>query len=105
MACQTMISDMLQQIGRMEHEESLQHEANQLVMESHKVRLQTTEEKIKCLIGRPKLQPQMTLQSLGKCIKQEKDKSTNNQEPKKIKEVLTHNGLPHIFDFTFCIKI
>jgi hypothetical protein len=47
-------------------------------MESHKIRLQTTMEKIKCLIGRPKLQPQMTLQSLGKCIKQESDKSTSN---------------------------
>jgi hypothetical protein len=50
MASQTMIFDMLQQIGRVEHEEALQHEANQLVMESHKVRLQTTMEKIKCLI-------------------------------------------------------
>jgi len=52
-------------------------------MENHKVRLQTIMEKIKCLIGWPKLQPQMTLQSHGKCIKQEKDKSTSNQEPKK----------------------
>lgn len=53
----TTIFDMLQQIGKVEHEEALHHEANKLVMESHKVRLQTTMEKIKCLIGRPKLQP------------------------------------------------
>jgi len=28
MACQTMIFDMLQQIGKVEHEGALQHEAN-----------------------------------------------------------------------------
>jgi hypothetical protein len=66
-------------------------------MESHKVRLQTTIEKIKCLIGRPKLEPQMTLQSLGKCIKQERDKSTSNREPKKNQgDTYTQWFAPHL---------
>ncbi len=40
-------------------------------------------ERSKCLVGRPKLQPRMTLQSLGKCIKQESEEGTSNQESKK----------------------
>jgi hypothetical protein len=75
-----------------------------LVMESHKVRLQTTMEKIKCLIRWPKLQPQMILQSLGKCIKQERDKSTSNQEPKKNwRGTYTQWFAPHLWVHIFLI--
>jgi hypothetical protein len=28
-------------------------------------------------------------------------KAQATKNPKRIKEVLTHNGLPHVFDFTF----
>jgi hypothetical protein len=44
---------------------------------------QTTMEKIKCSIKQPKVQPHMTLQSLGKHIKQEiqgKEKQSRIQE-------------------------
>jgi len=40
-------------------------------------------ERIKCSIKQPKVQPHMTLQSLGKHIKQENKERTNNQESKK----------------------
>jgi hypothetical protein len=62
MAHQTIIFEMFQQIGKVKHEEALQHEP---------------------LVGRPNLQPHMTLQSLGKCINQESEEGTGNQESKK----------------------
>ncbi len=40
-------------------------------------------ERSKCPIWRPKLQPQMTLHSLSKHIKQENEEGTSNQESKK----------------------
>jgi hypothetical protein len=43
-------------------------------------------ERIKRPIGRPKLQPHMTLQTLGKHIKQESEEGTRNQESKKHKK-------------------
>jgi hypothetical protein len=52
-------------------------------MENQISNLQTTMERIKRSIKRPKVQPHMTLQSLGKQIKQENEERTNNQESKK----------------------
>jgi len=43
-------------------------------------------ERIKHPIGRPKLQPHMTLQSLGKHIKQDSKEGTSNQESKKCRK-------------------
>jgi hypothetical protein len=40
-------------------------------------------EKIKHLVGWPKLQPHMTLQTLGKHIKQRNDEGTSNEKSKK----------------------
>jgi len=36
MACQTMISDMFQHIGKAKHEEALQHEPKQLAMKNQR---------------------------------------------------------------------
>jgi hypothetical protein len=44
--------------------------------------LQAIVEKIKRLVGWPKLQPYMPLQSLVKRIKQESEEGTNNQKSK-----------------------
>jgi hypothetical protein len=52
-------------------------------MKNQKTSLQTTMERRKRPIGQPKLQPHMTLQSLGKHIKQENEEGTRNQESKK----------------------
>jgi hypothetical protein len=52
-------------------------------MENQISNLQTTMERIKHSIKQPKVQPHMTLQSLGKHIKQENEERTNNQESKK----------------------
>ncbi len=52
-------------------------------MENQRATLQTTMERIKRPIGQPKLQPHMTLQTLGGCIKQESEEGTTNQESKK----------------------
>ncbi len=42
---------------------------------------------IKRPIGQPKLQPHMTLQTFGRCIKQETEEGTRNQESKKHQRV------------------
>jgi len=68
---------MFQQIGKVEHEEALQHEPRELTMKNKKTSLQTIMERSKHLVGRPKLQPHMTLQSLGKCINQESEGTSN----------------------------
>jgi len=69
MVHQTTISNIFWQIGKEEHEEALQHETKQFVVKNQIIILQKIMEKIKYPIGRPKLQPHMTLQSFDKCIK------------------------------------
>jgi hypothetical protein len=105
MVHQTMISNIFRQIRKEEHEEALQHEVQQFVMKNQRVILQKTMVKIKCLVGRPKLQPHMTLQSLSNHIKEESKEGTSNQKFKKIKEVLTHNGLHRTFGLTFRVQL
>jgi len=61
-------------------------------------------ERSKHPIGQPKLQRQMTLQSLGKHINQESEEGTSNQESKNREEVLTLNGLHHTFGLTFRLQ-
>ncbi len=73
---------MMRQIGKKEHEEALRH-VEQLVMKNQRATLQTTLERIKHPIGQPKLQSHMTLQTLGRHIKQESEEGTSNQESKK----------------------
>ncbi len=74
---------MFWHIGKEEHEKALRHQAKQLAMNNQITLLQIIVERIKCPVGWPKLQPQMTLQSLGKHIKQDSEERTNNQESKK----------------------
>jgi len=55
-------------------------------------------ERSKRPVGRPKLQPHMTLQSLGKCIKHENEEGTSNQESKKHqKGIYTQWFTPHLW--------
>ncbi len=61
-------------------------------------------ERINRPIGRSKLQPHMTLQTLSRHIKQESEEGTSNQESKNIKKVHTHNGLQCIFGLTFRLQ-
>jgi hypothetical protein len=74
---------MFRHIGKEEHEKALRHQAKQLETKNQITLLQIIVERIKCPVGRPKLQPQMTLQSLVKHIKQDSEERTHNQESKK----------------------
>jgi hypothetical protein len=74
---------MFQHIGKEEHEKALWHQAKQLAMENQIILLQIIVEIIKCVVGRPNLQLQITLQSPSKHIKQESEEGTNNQKSKK----------------------
>jgi hypothetical protein len=63
-----------------------------LVVENDKINLQkATIEIIKCLLGKPNLQHQLTWHPLDKQIKQESDEEASSQRPKKKKKP-THNG-------------
>jgi len=53
---------------------------------------------IKRPIGQPKLQPHMTLQTFGRCIKQE------TKNPRSIKELPTHDGLHCTFGLAFRLQ-
>jgi hypothetical protein len=55
----------------------LQHELEELGVKNHGAPLQTIVEIIKCLVGWQNLQPHMTLQSLGKHVKQESEEGTS----------------------------
>jgi hypothetical protein len=66
------------------------HETKILVPKNEKTNLQkATLEITKHPIGMPKLQSQLTLQSLGKQIKQESDEKINSQRPKKKRSTYT----------------
>ncbi len=58
--------------------------------------LQAIVEKIKHLLGWPKLQPYMPLQSLGKRIKQENEEGINNQKSKHQTSTYTQWFAPHL---------
>jgi len=64
-----------------------------LVVENDRINLQKAiMEIIKCLLGKPKLQHQLTWHPLDKQIKQESDEEASSQRPKNIKKRPTHNG-------------
>jgi hypothetical protein len=79
MAHHTMNSKLFHKIGKEEHEEALRHEAKMLVAKNKRINMQkTTMETTKCTVGKLKLQPQLTLHSLGKQIKQGNDEEKSN---------------------------
>jgi hypothetical protein len=56
-----------------------------LVVENDRINLQKAiMEIIKCLLGKPKLQHQLTWHPLDKQIKQESDEEASSQRPKNI---------------------
>jgi hypothetical protein len=56
---------------------------------------------IKCLLGRPKLQDQLTWHSLDKQIKQESDEEASSQKAYQKKKKHTHNGFVDNFGLQF----
>ncbi len=65
---------MFQKVGKEEREKTLHHEVEMLAIKNEKTNLQKAIMKInQHPVGRPKLQPQLTLHSFGKQFKQESD--------------------------------